>query len=196
MPAPKSALASGVRVYLRRPQFSDAKTFITAVAGSRRLHGRWVQAPATTVRFDAYVKRFAGSRSRKLETATHVGLFACRSEDHALVGVFNLSDIVHGNFRCAYLGYYAFTPNAGRGYMSEGLDLAFDVAFRTLHLHRVEVNIQPANARSSMLVRRAGLTREGFSRRYMKLAGRWRDHERWALLVEDWKAQRRRTRRR
>ena len=196
MPAPKSALVAGSRVYLRRPQLRDAKMFLEAVAASRRLHGRWVQAPTTTARFTAYVKRFGGAKSRKVKTATHVGLLACRREDDSLVGVFNFSDIVHGGFQCAYLGYYALAPNARQGYMSEGLGLAFEVAFRTLRLHRVEVNIQPANTRSAALVRRAGLTREGFSRRYMKLAGRWRDHERWALLAEDWKAQRRRARRR
>ena len=45
-----------------------------------------------------------------------------------------------------------------------------------------------------LLVRGAGLTREGFSRRYVKIAGRWRDHERWALLAEDWRESRRRRR--
>jgi ribosomal-protein-alanine N-acetyltransferase len=42
-------------------------------------------------------------------------------------------------------------------------------------------------------VRRGGFTREGYSRRYVKIAGRWRDHERWALLMEDWRIARRRS---
>ena len=88
--------------------------------------------------------------------------------------------------RSAYLGYYAFVPHAGRGYMSEGLALALRWAFRELHLHRVEANIQPANEASRALVRRLGFRREGFSRQYLKIGGRWRDHERWALLAEDW----------
>ena len=62
-------------------------------------------------------------------------------------------------------------------------------AFHTLRLHRLESNIQPANMRSIALVRDAGFVREGFSRRYLKIDGRWRDHERWALLVEEWRAQ-------
>ena len=40
-----------------------------------------------------------------------------------------------------------------------------------------------------------GFQLEGFSPRYLKVGGRWRDHNRWALLVEDWKARRRQRRR-
>ena len=99
----------------------------------------------------------------------------------------NVSEIVRGPFRSAYLGYYAFVPHAGHGYMTEALTLALRWAFRGLRLHRVEANIQPGNQASRALVRGLGFRREGFSRRYLKVAGRWRDHERWALVAEDWR---------
>jgi ribosomal-protein-alanine N-acetyltransferase len=195
MPAAKTAiLAAGSRVYLRRPRQADAATFVAAAKASARLHARWVQAPTTAARYASYVKRYAGPKSRHPATATHIGLLVCRVDDDAPVGVFNLSEIVRGAFHSAYIGYYALAPHAGQGYMAQGLALTLRVAFRTLKLHRVEVNIQPTNKRSISLVRGAGFTREGFSRRYVKLAGRWRDHERWAVLAEDWRARPKRLR--
>jgi ribosomal-protein-alanine N-acetyltransferase len=71
--------------------------------------------------------------------------------------------------------------------MREGLELLLRHAFRTLGLHRLEANIQPENAASIALVSGAGFRLEGFSPRYLKIGGRWRDHERWAITVEDWR---------
>jgi ribosomal-protein-alanine N-acetyltransferase len=192
MPAAgKAIFAAGDRVYLRRPRLADSKAFIASVRASRALHADWIQAPRSATRFASYVRRFAGAKSRRLASATHVGLLVCRTEDNAPVGVFNLSEIVRGAFWSAYLGYYALAPHSGRGYMAEGLALTLRVAFRTLRLHRIEANVQPGNARSIALVRAAGFAREGFSRRYVRIAGRWRDHERWAILAEDWRQKRR-----
>jgi ribosomal-protein-alanine N-acetyltransferase len=74
--------------------------------------------------------------------------------------------------------------------MAEGLELLLQVAFRVLKLHRLEANVQPTNRRSLALVRRAGFVREGYSRRYVRVAGDWRDHVRMALLVEEWRTRR------
>ena len=103
-----------------------------------------------------------------------------------LVGVVNVSEIVRGSFQSAYLGYYAFEPFAGTGLMRAGLANVIGHAFTTMKLHRLEANIQPGNQRSINLVKALGFRREGFSPRYLKIAGRWRDHERWAILVDDW----------
>jgi [ribosomal protein S5]-alanine N-acetyltransferase len=188
MPARKQAtLGAGDRVCLRRPRLADRAEFLAAVRASRALHGSWVQAPGSPARYAEYIRRYAGPRSRRAGAATHVGVLVRRLADDALVGVFNLSEIVRGAFHSAYLGYYAFTPHAGRGYMAEAFALVLDLAFRTLRLHRIEVNVQPGNVRSLTLVRGAGFVREGFSRRYVKIGGSWRDHERWALTLEDWR---------
>lgn len=182
-----AATITGRNVYLRPPRPADAAAFVAGVRASRALHGSWTRPPGTVARFAAFVARFA-PRGKAM---THAGYLVHRREDDALVGVFNFSEIVRGAFQSAYLGYYGFAPFSRRGYMTEGMALALEIAFNRLKLHRVEVNIQPSNARSLALARRVGFTREGYSRRYVKIAGRWRDHERFAMLAEDWRKLRR-----
>ena len=70
----------------------------------------------------------------------------------------------------------------------EGMELTLRYAFRRLKLHRLEANIQPGNSESIALVKRCGFVREGFSRRYLKIDRQWSDHDRWALLAENWRA--------
>ena len=190
MPTPTKGSGSevrrrGFRVYLRPPRRADAAAFIAAVRASERFHRRWVHPPATPARFSSYLTRFARAARDPL-AASHVGFVVCRCDDDALVGVYNFSEIVRSAFQSAYLGYYAFAPHAGAGLMAEGLALALDAAFGSLKLHRVEVNVQPSNTRSLALVRAAGFRKEGYSRRYVKIGGRWCDHVRLALLAEDW----------
>jgi ribosomal-protein-alanine N-acetyltransferase len=71
--------------------------------------------------------------------------------------------------------------------MHEGMLLVLNDAFRKLKLHRLEANIQPGNHASIALVKRCGFVQEGFSHRYLKICGRWKDHERWAVLSEDFR---------
>ena len=192
MPSPRiPALRRGEQVHVRLPRADDAKAFLAAVRASRELHDGWVSPPATRAGFDAYVARFR-TPPRGHAEARHAGVIVVRNVDGALAGVLNFSEIVRGAFQSAYLGYYAFSPLAGQGYMREGLALALQFAFGGLKLHRVEVNIQPSNTRSLALVERVGFVREGYSRRYVRIRGRWRDHVRFALLVEDWRAAKRR----
>lgn len=154
------------------------------MVASRRLHRGLVAPPRTAQQFRAYLLR--------LQKPTHLGHFVCLSGGE-LAGVININEIVRGGFRSAYLGYYAFVPHDGAGHMRRGLELVLSRAFRKYKLHRLEANIQPGNARSIALVKRLGFRQEGYSPRYLRISGKWRDHERWALTIEDWRdAQRKR----
>ncbi len=151
--------------------------FLAAVARSRKLFGRWTAPPKTAKEFDEYLKRFDTPTSSSYWILT---------EKQELAGVANISEIVRGRFLSGYLSYYAFEPHSRHGYMTEGTRTVVSKAFRTLRLHRLEANIQPGNERSLRLAQRLGFKLEGFSPRYLKIAGKWRDHERWAITAEDW----------
>ena len=77
----------------------------------------------------AFVARFGAAAAPRRRTP---GYLVLRREDDALVGVFNFSEIVRGAFRSTYLGYYALRAARRQGYMTEGMALALDVAFRKL----------------------------------------------------------------
>ncbi|MHB8658381.1 MAG: GNAT family N-acetyltransferase [Solirubrobacteraceae bacterium] len=168
------------RVYLRAPDIADAQEFIALMRASRSFHRPWASAPTDDERFAAYL---VDSHRPDFEA-----MLLCRYEDDAILGFFNLSQIIRRALQSAYLGYAVGKPFARKGYMQEGIALVLRRAFLELRLHRIEANIQPGNLASIALASAAGFRREGFSPRYLKISGRWRDHERWALLADDWLA--------
>jgi ribosomal-protein-alanine N-acetyltransferase len=155
-------------------------------SASRSLHRGWVNPPTDTHAFTEWMVR---CRQPNVQC-----LLVCRLQDGAIAGVFTLSQIVRRLFQSAYLGYYAEQPFAGQGYMTEGMQLVLRHTFSAMKLHRVEANVQPENAASIALVKRAGFRLEGFSPRYLKVGGRWRDHQRWAMTIDDWQRLHRRPR--
>jgi ribosomal-protein-alanine N-acetyltransferase len=176
MPARAPSVVEPVR--LERPALRHAQRFLRAVQGSRGLHRRWVSPPADRDKFASYV--------RGLRNGNRAGFVVVTGRDD-IAGVVNVSEIVRGSFQSAYLGYYAFEPFAGRRLLRAGLSLVISHCFGELKLHRLEANIQPDNARSIALVKSLGFRMEGFSPRYLKIGGRWRDHQRWALLSDNWR---------
>jgi ribosomal-protein-alanine N-acetyltransferase len=179
-------LQTGRRVIIRSPVPDDEAELTALVRASRRFHAGWIAPAATADAFRAHLRRN--------EAPDFESFLVCRVDDGAIVGSANLSQIFMGPFQSAYMGYWAGAPYAGQGYMTEGVGLVLTHAFKVLGLHRVEANLQPTNAPSRALVQRLGFRMEGYSPRYLKVGGRWRDHERWAILREEWRPSRIRSR--
>ncbi|MER7540165.1 GNAT family protein [Streptomyces sp. NPDC097704] len=172
-------LAGGPRVGLRPFSPGDAEEFTARARESRELHRPWLFPPCTTEAYAAYAGALMGDPAR-------AGFLVCeRADGGAIAGFVNINNIVRGAFRSGALGYGAFAHAAGRGLLTEALGLVMDHAFGPLELHRLEANIQPGNAASRALVRRAGFRLEGFSPAMLHIDGAWRDHERWAITASD-----------
>ena len=166
---------------LEIPSRKRRDEFLKAVRRSRKLHRGYAAPPGNAEAFEKYIN--------VLRRPGHLGYWV-RAENGELAGVININEIVRGRFCSGYLGYYAFAPHNQQGYMTKGLSAVLSEAFGRERLHRLEANIQPENEASRRLVQSAGFRLEGFSPRYLKIAGRWRDHERWAITIEDWRSQR------
>ncbi|MDT9682679.1 GNAT family protein [Streptomyces sp. TRM76323] len=170
-------LTEGPRVGLRPFRYEDADEFTARARESEDLHRPWLFPPATSAAYTAYARAL-------IEDPARCGYLVCERDGGGIAGFVNINNIVRASFQCGALGYGAFAHAAGRGLMSEALALVLHHAFGPLGLHRLEANVQPGNASSLALVRRAGFRKEGYSPAMLHVDGAWRDHERWAITAE------------
>jgi [ribosomal protein S5]-alanine N-acetyltransferase len=156
------------------PQHQDR--LIAASIASKALHADWVTCPKTAEEFCKALGKY--------ESDSAIGFLALDQNDN-LVAWISLSEIVRGGFQSAYMGYCVFKPFDGQGLMSKAMKLVIARAFGEIGLHRLEANIQPENTNSIGLVESLGFRREGLSLRYLRVAGEWRDHQRYAITTEE-----------
>lgn len=168
----------GPRVVLRRPVEADIPEFIALNVASIEHHSPWTTTPRTPEAGLSFVER-----ARREATACYL---IRHGDTDAILGVITLSQIVYANLQSAYLGYNIGAPWARQGFMTAAIHMILDLAFGPLRLHRVEANIQPGNEASIALVKQLGFRREGLSPRYLQINGVWCDHERWAILSDEW----------
>src|SRR4051794_7303299 len=172
---------SDARVHLRVLARADRDEFLALARDSRELHRPWTYPPERADQFDDL---FARSRRDDF-----VCLVACVNDSNEIAGVFTVSQIVRGAFQSAYLGYYAHARHSRQGLMREAVEEVPDPSFGPQARDRLEANIRPGNQPSIALARGAGFRLEGFSPRYLLIGGQWRDHERYAITVDERAAQ-------
>lgn len=168
-----------MRVHIRPPRAADTDAYAAAVLRSAEHIGPW--NPVDPDGFADLLRR-QGPALRSF--------LIIDDEDGGIVGKVNVANIVRARFRNGALGYDSYVPYAGTGRMTEGMRLVVDRCFteypKGLGLHRLEINVQPENARSVALAKRLGFRHEGFSPRMLFINDAWRDHERFALTAEEW----------
>ncbi len=91
-----------------------------------------------------------------------------------------------GPFQMGYIGYWVDEEVSGNGYVPEGVVLLIRFAFESLRLHRLEAAIVPRNAPSRRVAEKLGLRDEGTAERFLQIQGRYEDHIRYAITLEEW----------
>ena len=174
------------RVVLRAPTAADRDEFLAVMRRSRSLHRPFLTLPTTTDAFDAMLER--------ARHESYLPMLARRRDDDAIVGYLAVSNVIRGSFQSAFIGYGGVAGQTGQGYMTEALEGMLRRAFADLRLHRLEANIRTGEQGVDRARTPLRLRARGFSPRYLKVGGRWCDHERWAIRVERWRARRDRPR--
>ena len=175
----------GDRVYLRPLQESDAEPLLALRIRNRDFFRPWEPVPPPN-HFTLEAQRAEIERAAKdAEQDRRYAFAICRIDDDRLVGRITLSNVARGAWQNATLGYYIDERENGRGYATEAVRLAIRFAFEVARLHRVQAGVVPENAASVRVLEKAGFRREGYSKNYLKLDDAWRDHEMFAITVED-----------
>lgn len=99
-----------------------------------------------------------------------------------ILGSVTLSNVVRGPLQSCFLGYKIDEKVTNKGLATEAIAHITRFAFEKLSLHRVEANIMPDNAASIRVIEKLGFQKEGYSKDYLKINGKWQDHYRFALL--------------
>jgi [ribosomal protein S5]-alanine N-acetyltransferase len=113
-------------------------------------------------------------------------MHCCLFDGARVVGIVNLSNFVRGAFHACYLGYSIDAELQGRGLMLQAVGGVVEHAFDALGMHRVMANYLPENTRSARLLERLGFEREGVAKKYLLIAGEWRDHVLTARVNDAW----------
>lgn len=131
----------------------------------------------------------AGRLATEIEDAKNdrslVLYLTLRDDPRHVVGRIAVNHIVRGALQSCTVGYGLAPEATGRGLMTEALGAVVAIAFSDLDLHRVEANVIPRNVKSLAVVRRCGFESEGLSPRYIRIAGVWEDHLRFARIREE-----------
>jgi ribosomal-protein-alanine N-acetyltransferase len=93
-----------------------------------------------------------------------------------IAGVVALSNITRGPFQSANLGYWVAQDANDRGLATRAVAEVIEIAFGDLGLHRLEAGTQVDNLASRRMLEKNGFALIGIARRYLLIAGEWRDH--------------------
>jgi ribosomal-protein-alanine N-acetyltransferase len=175
----------GDRVTLRMPMAGDYREWAALRAESRSFLEPWEPRWSTDELERSAWRQRLGRYQEDFASGSAVVFFIFENAAATLIGGITLGNIRHGVSQTGQIGYWIGERHAGRGFMLEALDLLADYAFDVLRLHRIEAACIPGNKRSIRVLEKAGFTREGLLRSYLKINGGWQDHYLYALIAGD-----------
>lgn len=102
-----------------------------------------------------------------------------------VVGQVTVGNIVRGALCSAWIGYWVASHVVRGGVATASVAMLVDHCFAEGGLHRLEATVRPENTPSLRVLAKLGFQQEGLFRRYLDVAGGWRDHYCFALTTED-----------
>lgn len=181
----REPVLDGERVRLRPARNGDYEAWAQLRRTSHDFLQPWEPTwPTDDLTRDAFAQRVRLCREDMRQGWAYPFL-VFRLEDGALTGGITLSNVRRGVAQTATVGYWCGAPFARTGLTLDAVRTAAEFAFGQLDLHRLEAACLPENTASAGLLERAGFTREGLARQYLRINGSWRDHLLFGRLRAD-----------
>ena len=175
----------GGGLVIRTPRMEDFEAWAALREASRTFlvpwEPTWLDDDLTRASFRRRLRRY----SEEVRSDIAYSYLIFRAGDGALVGGITLGQIRRGVAQTGTVGYWMGAPFAGQGIMTRAVSILLDHAFDDMRLRRVEAACVPSNEASIRVLERNGFRREGYARRYLCIAGEWRDHLLYAVLRDD-----------
>ncbi|HZX75130.1 MAG TPA: GNAT family N-acetyltransferase [Cyclobacteriaceae bacterium] len=171
------------RLILMEPNPSYAEKVLAYFERNRHYFEPWM--PALPPDFYSIKKQeeFLKEDLELIQHGSQRRFFIFKKEDaEHIIGDFLFSNIIHGPLQSCFLGYKISQSESNKGYTTEALEAGINFMFEKLRLHRIEANIIPRNAPSIRVIEKLGFVKEGFSKEYLKINGKWEDHYRFAKV--------------
>ena len=165
-------------VELRLVQLSDAESFCAAQYRCREQLRPW--EPTRTPEW--YEPGFQAARFQSLLDNDLIVPLVLATDDR-VIGTMTLTNIVHGSWRNADLGYWVDVAEVGRGLASAGVAAVCQLADTELLLHRIAASTAVDNEASQRVLQKNGFTQYGFAPEYLHINDAWRDHNLYQRIL-------------
>lgn len=149
---------------------------------------RWSEVDLSLAVFRERLRR--NRREAELGTEYSFLIFRLAPEREMLCGGLTLSNIRRRAAMHASLGYWMSVDCAGKGIMSEAVNMILPFVFSHLDLRRLQAACLPGNIASRRVLEKNGFREEGYAENYLQIDGAWQDHVLYALTRDRYEGRR------